>query len=318
MMDDPRHELMRDLFGPRLRGHAADRLAGELAGRARALVTGALERGGGDFVTGVAQPFAVQSIALLMGVPEQDWDRLTAWVHEVLGFTNRRTGQPDEHSRKTFQAMHDYFRSFVAGKRDNPADDLGSLLACGEIAADRGEPPLRDHEREMNATVLVVSGVEQPRNTIAAGVLALAEHPEQWRALRADRSLLPSAIEEILRWTPANPYNRRTATRDVDLHGVRIRAGDKVTLWWPSANRDETVFDAPDRFDIRRNPNPHLSFGAGLHACVGDQVGRVEIRQILTELLDRVAHLRLTGPPRWAPNNKHTVLLDLPIELVPA
>lgn len=115
-----------------------------------------------------------------------------------------------------------------------------------------------------------------------------------------------------------NPYNRRTATRDVELHGRLIRAGDKVTFWWPSANRDEEVFDNPETFDIGRTRNPHLSFGTGTHFCLGEQVARLEIGLFLEALLDRVAEVRLTGPVVYAPNNKHTVILDMPVELVPA
>jgi cytochrome P450 len=134
--------------------------------------------------------------------------------------------------------------------------------------------------------------------------------------LRADRALLPGAVEEVLRWAPPNPYNRRTATHDVELRGVRIKAGDKVTLWWPAGNRDEDVFADPDRFDIRRNPNPHLAFGAGTHLCSGDEIGRLQIRVVLEALLDQVTEVRLTAPPTLAPNNKHAVLLSLPVRLV--
>jgi cytochrome P450 len=178
--------------------------------------------------------------------------------------------------------------------------------------------PITDTEREANASVLLVSGFEQPRNTIAGGILAFAQHPDQWAALRADRGLLPGAVEEVLRWLPANPYNRRTLTEDVELHGHRLRAGEKVTLWWPSANRDETVFDHPDSFDIRRDPNPHLSFGHGTHYCLGDDFGRAEITAALSAQLDRVAEFHLLGKEVWAPNHKHTVLLDVPVEAVVA
>ena len=146
----------------------------------------------------------------------------------------------------------------------------------------RGESRgLTDLELLMFFNLLVVAGSETTRNSIALGMVALIDHQDQLRSLRDDRSLMPSAVEEILRWTTATLYNRRTATRDTDLHGHVIKQGEKVTLWWPSANRDESVFDQPFRFDIRRDPNPHLTFGHRTHFCLGANLARMEIRVIL-------------------------------------
>ncbi len=150
--------------------------------------------------------------------------------------------------------------------------------------------PLSDLELLMFFNLLVVAGSETTRNSIALGMVALIEHPDQLEALRSDRSLMPTAVEEILRWTSATLYNRRTATRATELGGQPIAAGDKVTLWWPSANRDESVFDDPFRFDIRRNPNPHVTFGHRTHFCMGANLARMEIRVILDEVLDRLDH----------------------------
>lgn len=317
MMDNPRHAVFKHLLGPavatavtalepQLRALAAE-LADELAGRAK-----------GNLVDDFSEPFSLRSVALLLGIPREDWPKLTAWVHEVLGFTDRRTGRADARSRATYTSLRDYFTGLLQAKRSQPADDLATVLAVGELPGDSGQAPLTEMEREANASVMLVSGFEQPRNTIAGGLLAFAQNPGQWQALRRDRSLLPTAVEEVLRWLPANPYNRRTLTQDVELHGQLLRAGEKVTLWWPSANRDETVFPDADRFDITRDPNPHLSFGHGVHYCLGDAFGRLEIGLALEALLDRVEEIRPTGPETWAPNNKHTVLLDVPVELVPA
>ncbi|MEU4268193.1 cytochrome P450 [Streptomyces sp. NPDC026092] len=317
MMDNPRHDVFKHLLGPAL-ATAVTELEPELRATAAALADEAISRGRVNLVDEFTEPFALRSVALLLGIPREDWPTLTEWVHAVLGFTHRRTGRVDDASRAVYQNLRAYFTSLLEHKRERPADDLGSVLANGELPADSGQPALTEMERETNASVLLVSGFEQPRNTIAGGLLAFAHHPDQWRELRKDRALLPTAVEEVLRWLPANPYNRRTLTEDVELHGRRLRAGDKVTLWWPSANRDETVFPDPDRFDVRRDPNPHLSFGHGVHYCLGDAFGRLEIRLALEALLDRVEEIRPAGPETWAPNNKHTVLLDVPVELVPA
>jgi unspecific monooxygenase len=147
-------------------------------------------------------------------------------------------------------------------------------------------------------------------------MLALAQHPGQWQALREDRSLLPGAVEEILRWASPTPYNRRTATRDTEIGGMPIRTGEKVTLWWASANRDETIFTDPFTFDITRQPNPHLAFGTGGHDCLGEQVGRMEMRVLFDTLLDQVEAAELTGPVMWAKHNKHTVVLEMPVRFI--
>ncbi|MFE6037793.1 cytochrome P450 [Streptomyces sp. NPDC056452] len=318
MMDNPRHELIKRLLTPAVTGRVAKGLESELREIAAELVGDAVARGSVDFMGEVAEPFALRAIALMLGVPRKDWERLAEWGRGVLGFVNRRTGKVDEFSTTTFHAMQAYFKALLDAKRGLPGDDLGAVLASGDISAEGGQNALSPYEREANLTLLLITGFEQPRNTIAAAVQAFAGHPDQWKALREDRSLLPGALEEALRWNPPNPYNRRTATRDTEVRGAQIKAGDKVTFWWPSANRDEDVFPDPDVFDIRRNPNPHLSFGTGTHFCMGDEVGRLEIRLVLEALLDQVAEIRTTAPVTYAPNNKHTVILDMPVELVPA
>ncbi|SNQ46323.1 putative cytochrome P450 126 [Frankia canadensis] len=318
MTDDPRHALVRDLLEPSFDRYAAAALEPELRRLAARRVRAALERGSGNFAADVAGPYATDAVALLLGAPRTDWPTLTGWTDAVAGLVNRRTGAVDDESRAIGLGIAEYCGGLLAARRAQPVAGVASVLATAELAEHAEEPPLSDHDRVANLNLLFLTGVEQPRNTAASGVLALAEHPDQWRALRADRSLLPTAIEEILRWAPPNPYNRRTARTDVDVRGVRIRAGQKVTLWWASANRDEDVFPDAGRFDIRRNPNPHLSFGAGPHACLADDLARLELRVLLEELLDRVEELRLTGPVAWTPSNKHAVVVDLPLELVPA
>lgn len=318
MMDNPRHGLIRRLLRPAVTAETAAGLADPLRGIASELLSDARAGGGScDFMKQLSEPYALRAISLLLGAPREDWGLLADWGRSNLGFVNRQTGSVDAGSTEVFSAMSAYFKDLLDRKRETPANDLGSLLARGAIEEGHGEPPLTDQERDANAVLLLITGFEQPRNTIASGVVALAEHPEQWQALRKDRTLLPGAIEEILRWAPPNPYNRRTATRDLELHGRQIKAGDKVTFWWPSANRDEDVFDHASTFDISRTHNPHLSFGTGTHFCLGDEVARLEIRLFLEALLDQVAQIRLTGPVVHAPNNKHTVILDMPVELVP-
>jgi cytochrome P450 len=318
MMDNPRHHLLKHLLTPAVTGQALRELEPELRRHAAALVDAALERGACDFASDIAEPYAYESMAILLGIAPQERAEVAGWAHVSTGLINRRTGLPDDESRRTWQATVLFAKHLMAVKRARPAHDLGTALATGQLPPDAGEAPLTDHERETNALLLLLTGAEQPRNTIAGGVAGLAAHPRQWEALRADRSLVPGAVEEMLRWAPPNPYNRRTATRDVRLGGVEIAAGEKVTLWWPSANRDETAFPDPGRFDVRRSPNPHMTFGYGNHYCLGNEVARLQIRVLLEALLDRVAAPRPAGPISYQPSNKHTIVLDMPVELDPA
>jgi cytochrome P450 len=148
-------------------------------------------------------------------------------------------------------------------------------------------------------------------------VIALSEFPEELAVLRADTDAMPTAIEEIVRWTHPAAYNRRTATTTVELGGHQIAAGDKVVFWEASANRDELVFAAPFRFDVRRQPNPHLGFGHGVHHCLGASLARLEIRVVIAELLARVDTIELTGPVEWTRSNKHTGIRQLPVLMTP-
>src|SRR5262245_160312 len=189
-----------------------------------------------------------------------------------------------------------------------------SIALQAEIPGEDGVPRrLADEELLPFFMLLLVAGSETTRNAIAGGLLALIEHPEQQARLRGDASLYPTAVEEILRWTSPTTYNRRTVTRDAELAGQKLRAGDKVTHWYPSANRDSHVFADPFRFDVGRQPNPHVAFGNGLHHCLGASLARTEIRLLFEELLPRWSELTLDGPVEWARSNKHGGIRHLPI-----
>jgi cytochrome P450 len=161
--------------------------------------------------------------------------------------------------------------------------------------------------------LLIAAGSETTRNAIALGMAALIEHPDQWALLQSDPSLIAGAVEEILRWSSPTLYNRRTATRDVEVGGCSIRAGDKVTLWWASANRDEEVFEDSFRFDVRRSPNPHLAFGCRSHFCLGANLARMEVRIMLEELLERFEGFHLDGPIERFRTNKHAGVKHMPV-----
>jgi cytochrome P450 len=316
MMDDPRHQRFRRLVTGAVSPRGLATLEAELRERTAAIVDAAAARGACDFLLDVAAELPLQAVARLLGVPQADRHRLFAWANATLDYDGRQLGEQDERTRAAQSAMFEYGTELIATKRRAPTDDMLSAVVHGRIedTPGNGSPP-SELEALMFFNLLIAAGSETTRNSLAIGLLALIEHPEQWAALRHERALLPVAIEEILRWASSTAYNRRTATRDVVLGDQRIAAGDKLTLWWSSANRDEAVFVDPFRFDVRRQPNRHLAFGHGSHFCLGAVLARLEIRLVLEALLDRELACTLAGPLEWTRSNKHTGLRHMPVTL---
>jgi cytochrome P450 len=315
MTDDPRHHRIRRLVTPSVAPRALALMEIELKERAGRIIDAVTDRGACDFLTDVAVELPLQAVAALMGVPDADRHDLMSWSNTTLDFEGRELGETNDDVAQAAASMAAYGAELIADKKAHPGDDIVSAVARAQIEDEAGDTrPLTDLELLMFFNLLVVAGSETTRNSIALGMVALVEHPDQLEALRSDRSLMPTAVEEILRWTTATLYNRRTATRPTELGGQRIGAGDKVTLWWPSANRDESVFDDPFRFDIRRNPNPHVTFGHRTHFCMGANLARMEIRVILDEVLDRLENVELVGPVVRVRTNKHAGVWRVPVE----
>jgi cytochrome P450 len=248
-------------------------------------------------------------VAALLGVPHDDRHLLFGWANATLDYEDRELGQMSDASVTAAAEMYAYGQELIASKRARPTDDLLSVLVGSDL-------PVGADELQMFFSLLIAAGSETTRNSIAVGMAALAADPVSWTALRDDRSLLPTATEEILRWASSTTYNRRTATRDSHIGDTAVAAGDKVTLWWGSANYDPRAFDDPFGFDIRRDPNRHLAFGHGSHFCLGAHLARVEIRLVFDELLDVVDRAEPTGPIEWVRSNKHTGVRHLPMRLV--
>jgi cytochrome P450 len=314
MMDDPRHHRIRRLITPAVAPRALALMEVELRSRARRIVDAVAERGECDFLSDVAVELPLQAVAALMGVPDADRHDLLGWSNATLDFEGRELGETSDRVAEAAASMAAYGTALIAEKRGTPGDDLISVVTHATIEDAAGElSPLSDIELVMFFNLLVVAGSETTRNSIALGMVALIEHPDQLEALRVDRTLMPGAVEEILRWSSATLYNRRTATGPAELCGQQIATGDKVTLWWPSANRDESVFDNPFRFDIWRDPNPHLTFGHRTHFCLGANLARLEIRVILDEVLDRLDGFELLGPVERVRTNKHAGVWHVPM-----
>jgi cytochrome P450 len=310
MMDDPRHNRIRRAALPCVTPKALAQLEADLAERARTIVATAVAKGSCDFLVEVAAELPLQAIAGLMGVPQDDRHELFKWAEAMLDYQDRELGESSEQTSEANAAMFEYGQRLLDGKheQDLVAGDILSVLVHGGVAT--------EFEQQMFFTLLVAAGTETTRNSIAVGVMALMDDDDQWQMLANDRSLLPSAIEEILRWASSTTYNRRTATRTITLREHTIEAGDKVTLWWASANRDEEVFADASRFDVRRDPNPHVAFGHGTHFCLGANLARLEIRLMLEALLDQVERIDPNGPVEWMRTNKHNGVRHMPVELI--
>jgi cytochrome P450 len=314
MMDDPRHGRIRRLVSTGLTSRMVARLEDELRRRTRALL-GRIESGVPfDFLVDVAAELPMQMICILLGVPEEDRHELLRAVEYQF---DSRGGAPSETPPEAAAAqarMLQYGAALIAAKRARPTDDMLSVVVHATLA-DLEPPSLTDGELYAFFSLLFAAGSETTRNAIAGGLLALIERPDALRTLRADVVRIPRAVEEMLRWTTPSPSKRRTATRRAALAGQGIRPGDKVLVWEGSANRDEGAFPRAMVFDVRRDPNPHLAFGHGVHFCLGASLARLEMRVLFEELLPAFAGYELAKPVEWTRSNRHTGIRHLPVRL---
>jgi cytochrome P450 len=288
--DPPQHTRYRRLVQPGFKPSMVRLMEAGVVAKAAALIDALTVGEAVDIVPALSIPYPLQVICEMLGVDGEQWPRFYQWSEAVIpGETEL---DPDEKSRLQLE-MWEYLIGVAGERRAVPADDLVSELAnSGE-----GDDQLSEAELAMFLIQLLVAGNETTRNLISGGLAALAERPEQWAALRADRSLLPSAVEELLRWTTPVISFMRTATQATSIRGQAIAAGDPVLLVYAAANRDETVFgDDAEEFRIDRHPNPHVSFGFGPHFCLGAALARLEARTLLDLLLDRFATVTPAGP----------------------
>ncbi|BDB45145.1 MULTISPECIES: cytochrome P450 [Mycobacterium] len=311
MMDDPRHSQIRRLVSSGLTPRMIRRVEDDLRSRSRGLLDAVVPGEPFDFVVEVAAELPMQMICILLGVPESERHWLFEAIEPQFDFGGSRKASLSQLSvEEAGSRMYAFGQELIAAKRARPTDDMLSVVANAG-----GGAVLSDLELYLFFSLLFSAGAETTRNAVAGGMLALAEHPDQLRSLRDDLEKLPTAVEEIVRWTTPSPSKRRTATRDVTLGGQAIRAGEKVQIWEGSANRDDTVFESADRFDITRKPNPHLGFGQGVHYCLGANLARLELRVLYEELWSRFGSVRLVQPPEWTRSNRHTGLRHLVVEL---
>ena len=315
-LDDPAHRRRRGLVS---RGFTPRRVAAhepKIRAICRELIDAIAPKGRCEFVAEVAAPLPMAMIGDLLGVEPEDRLMLQRWSDDLIAATSV-TAPPEVMAGATraFLEYSEYNRRVVADRRARPRDDLMTVLVQAEIDGER----MSDEDLLQEGLLILVGGNETTRHVITGGCEALCRNPEQRRLLIEDPRRIPTAVEEMLRWvTPIQNMNR-TATRDVELGGQTIHAGDKVLLLYPSANRDESVFADPFRFDVSRDPNPHVAFGFGAHFCLGASLARLELRSLFEELLPRLPDLRLVSeaPPPAVPSNFIRGLLKLEVEFTP-
>ena len=287
--DPPRHRQLRKLISAGF----TKRQVSLLAVKIRDLVLGILDEVEPgrtvEFAEGVAAPLPTRLIAEILGAPPSDWERFRVWSDACVGLDDPEI---DLDPFVAIGELFEYFQQLIAARRVDEFDDVLSILAHAEVDGQR----LGDHELLQFAFLLLVAGNETTRNLIALGTLALISHPVQCKQLVDDPSLIPGAVEEMLRWTSPVTHMARTATEDVEIRGQLVKKGEVVVMFYGSANRDEDIF-GPDaeEFRVSRNPNPHIAFGCGEHACIGAQLARLEATILFEELLKRYSGLEVVG-----------------------
>ena len=313
-MDPPKHDRIKQLFQ---KGFTPRRIA-EHADEIRGIVVRVLDRVDGreeaDLVSEVAQPVVARVIGSFMGIPEEDditWARL---MNNLLGAGEEEldTSAIPAAIQRDIGELFQRCQSLIEERLRRPTDDLTSVLVHAELDGQR----LEEHEIVMGFFLLMAAGNDSTKATYCSAMRALMENPDQRQILLDDPSLVPSAVEEVLRMFPAFAHFRRTATRDTELGGCPIRKGDKVVMWYVSSNRDEETFDDPDRFDVRREPNEHQAFGAGgRHFCLGTALARLELNILLEETLSRFPQMTLAGRPEHVEAQFVNQLRSLPVRL---
>jgi len=312
-MDPPRHTKYRRLVNMGFSPKVLNAAEAHIRTLARSIVDGVARRGECDFVTDVASELPLQVIVQMLGVPYGDRHKFFEWSNTMIGSNDPEYATCPEVGQAAMMQLFGYANELAEERKRCPREDLTSLLLRAEVDGER----LTESQYDAFVMLLAVAGNETTRNLISGGMLALIQHPEQRARLLADPSLLPTAVEEMLRYVSPIMCFRRTAQRDLELGGQTIREGERVIIWYASANRDEEVFPDADRFDVGRTPNDHLGFGIGPHFCLGSHLARLEIRIMFEELLRRLPDIELAGPVSRLRSDFVNGIKHMPVRFTP-
>lgn len=311
-LEPPDHTRIRRLVSKAFTPRTVERLKPYVHGLAGELVSRLVERGGGDLLADVAEPLPVAVIAEMLGIPEPDRDRLRPWSAAICGMYE--LGPSEETAREAVRAsaeFSDYLRELIAERRKAPGEDLVSGLIAAYDEGDR----LTEQEMISTCVLLLNAGHEATVNATVNGWWALFRNPDQLAALRADHSLVPSAVEELMRYDTPLQLFERWVLDEIEIDGTVIPRGAEIALLFGSANHDPAVFTAPGHLDLTRGDNPHISFSAGIHYCIGAPLARIELAASMTALLDQAPTLRLAAEPKRKPNFVIRGLEGLEVEI---
>lgn len=317
-MDPPRHRQHRALVNKAFTPRMVEGLRPRIRKMVSGIVDAVIEKGECDFVEELAAPLPMLVICEMMGVPEEDRRRVYEVGNRMVGFDDpelQKDGKPIE-TDTGMEASAEMFMYAVKLREralTSPGDDLATALVNAEINGER----LSEADFNFFFLLMLIAGNETTRTVTSNGMISLLENPDQLRDLKQDISLVDSAVEEILRFSPAVHSFRRTATEDLEVRGQEIRKDDKIILWYPAANRDEDVFTDPHRFDIRRSPNDHIAFGYGEHYCLGANLARMELQEIFREIVTRIDGLEMTAPARRLRSNFINGVKQMPVRFEP-
>ena len=313
-MDPPQHTKYRRLVSTGFTPKMIRALEPHVREITREILDRAAAKGACDFVTEIAAELPLAVIAEMMGVPKEDHHKVFDWSNRLIGFDDPEFNTSVEDARVAAMELFLYANNLALERKARPQSDLVSVL----MAADVDGEHLTEADFDGFFLLLSVAGNETTRNLISGALVALEEHPEQKQRLIEDPALMPLAVEEFLRWVSPLIYFRRTASRDTEIGGTAIRAGDKVVMYYPAANRDPAVFDHADAFDVGRADNPHMAFGGGgPHFCLGASLARLEIRIMFEELLARFPGITITGPVQRLRSNFVNGIKHIPVRLSP-
>jgi cholest-4-en-3-one 26-monooxygenase len=314
-MDPPLHTRYRRLVNKGFTPRMVRDLEESIHRTTDRIIDAVCERGEADFVTEVSAELPLQVIAELLGVPQEDRHNMFSWSNRMVGNEDPEYGITEEDAMTAAVELYGYASELFAKKRLDPRGDLMSALTQVEIDGER----LSEMELELFFLLLTVAGNETTRNLMSGAMHAFFQHPDQWRRLLDDRSLLPTAVEEMLRYVTPVMNFRRTATCDLELRDVPIAEDDKIVFFHASANRDEDVFDRPDVFDVGRDPNPHVAFGGGgPHFCLGANLARMEIAVMYEHLLDRLPDIHQAGEVQRLQSQFINGVKHLPVAFTPS
>lgn len=309
--DGHRHHALRKILQRVLSPRVLDEVARTVRVNTRRWIREAVETGACDFAEEIAGRIPMTTISSLLGVPEQDREFLLSLTKAALSTEEESVGEVDSEMARNEILM--YFMDIVEERRESPGDDVISMLIGSSIDG----VPLSDEDVVLNCYSLIIGGDETSRLTMIDCVRTLAIQPEQWRRLKDGEVAVDTAVDEVLRWASPTMHFGRSVVRETELHGVRLRPGEIVTLWHSSGNRDERIFDRPGKFDLGRTPNKHLAFGYGPHFCVGSYLAKVEIAELLMALRDFTTRFEQTAESLPIRSNFLTGFSTLPVRLLP-